>query len=137
MHTRPNYTVMRFDHFYFTWGWTSHCWKFKGVIWNKKCSPEKVSINWHLQIDTFYTQNFEFFYHELTCSRPDQAKVVFWQMQKFKISNSKIKSHMLIKSTVLNFLNIFQLIQKVLMSNFKYLVLNIPKWLYKNYKILF
>ena len=44
---------------------------------------------------------------------------------------------MLIKSTVFNFLYIFQLIQKVLKSNFSNLVLNIHICLYKNSKILF
>ena len=44
---------------------------------------------------------------------------------------------MLKKSTVFNFLYIFQLIQKVLTSNFKNLVLNIHICLYKNYKNLF
>ena len=44
---------------------------------------------------------------------------------------------MLIKSTVFNFLYIFQLIQKVLKSNFLNLVLNIHICLYKNSKILF
>ena len=65
-----------------------------------------------------YTQNLEFIHHELACSRSDQAIVVFWQMQKLKLSISKIKSCMLKKSTVFNFLYIFQLIQKVLTSNF-------------------
>ena len=58
-------------------------------------------------------------------------------MQKLKISISKMKSHMLIKSTVFNFLYTFQLIQKVLQSNFLNLVLNIHICLYKNSKILF
>ena len=44
---------------------------------------------------------------------------------------------MLKKSTVFNFLYIFQLIQKVLTSNFLNLVLNIHICLYKNSKILF
>jgi hypothetical protein len=79
----------------------------------------------------------EFIHPELTCSRPDQAKVVFWQMQKLKLSISKIKSRMLKKSTLFNFLYIFQLIQKVLTSNFLNLVLNIHICLYKNSKILF
>ena len=65
------------------------------------------------------------------------CKVVFWQMQKLKLSISKIKSCMLKKSTVFNFLYIFQLIQKVLTSNFLNLVLNIHICLYKNSKILF
>ena len=79
----------------------------------------------------------EFIHHELACSRSDQAKVVFWQMQKLKRSISKIKSCMLKKSTVFNFLYIFQLIQKVLTSSFLNLVLNIHICLYKNSKILF
>ena len=58
-------------------------------------------------------------------------------MQKLKLSISKIKSCMLKKSTVFNFLYIFQLIQKVLTSNFLNLVLNIHICLYKNSKILF
>ena len=66
-----------------------------------------------------------------------RQKWFFGQMQKLKISISKIKSHMLIKATVFNFLYIFQLIQKVLQSNFLNLVLNIHICLYKNYKILF
>jgi hypothetical protein len=70
----------------------------------KKCSPEKVSIKRHLQIDTLYTQNLEFIHHELACSRSDQEKKVFWQMQKLKLSISKIKSCMLKKSTIFNFL---------------------------------
>ena len=44
---------------------------------------------------------------------------------------------MLKKSTVFNFLYIFQLIQKVLTSNFLNLVLNIHICLYKNSNILF
>ena len=44
-----------------------------------------------------------------------------------KVSISKMKSHMMIKSTVFNFL---QLIQKVLQSNFWNLVLNIHICLY-------
>ena len=44
---------------------------------------------------------------------------------------------MLKKSTVFNFLYIFQLIQKVLTSNFLNLVLNIHICLYKNSKIMF
>ena len=44
---------------------------------------------------------------------------------------------MLKKSTVFNFLYIFQLIQKVLTSNFLNLVLNIHICFYKNSKILF
>ena len=71
-----------------------------------------------LQIDALPTQKMEFIHHELACSRSDQAKVFFWQMQKLKILISEIKSHMLIKSTVFNFLYIFQLIQKFLTSNF-------------------
>ena len=67
----------------------------------------------------------------------DQAKVGFWQMQKLKISISKMKSHMLKKSIVFNFLLISQLIQKVLQSNLSKLVLNIHIYLYKNSKILF
>ena len=58
-------------------------------------------------------------------------------MQKLKLSISKIKSCILKKSTVFNFLYIFQLIQKVLTSNFLNLVLNIHICLYKNSKILF
>ena len=58
-------------------------------------------------------------------------------MQKLKLSISKIESCMLKKSTVFNFLYIFQLIQKVLTSNFLNLVLNIHICLYKNSKILF
>ena len=58
-------------------------------------------------------------------------------MQKLKISISRIKSHMMKKSTVFNFLLISQLIQKVLQSNFSKLVLNIHIFLYKNSKILF
>ena len=103
----------------------------------KKCSPEKVSLIKCLRIDTLYTQNLDFITHELTCSRYDLAKVDFWQIQKLKISLSRKKSHMLIKSTVFNFLHIFQLIQTVLKSNFLNLVLNIHVCLYKNYKILF
>mgnify|MGYP000167698269 CR=1 FL=1 len=91
----------------------------------KKCSPEKVSLIKCLRIDTLYTQNLDFITHELTCSRYDLAKVDFWQIQKLKISLSRKKSHMLIKSTVFNFLHIFQLIQTVLKSNFLNLVLNI------------
>ena len=103
----------------------------------KKCDSKKVSFIWHLQMDTLHAQNLEFIHHELACSRSDQAKVVFWQMQKLKLSISKIKSCMLKKSTVFNFLYIFQLIQKVLTSNFLNLVLNIHICLYKNSKILF
>ena len=101
------WTEMRFDHFCSTGGWRSPCWKFMGVLWNKKCDSEKVSIIWHLQMDTLHAQNLEFIHHELACSRSDQAKVVFWQMQKLKHSISKIKSCMLKKSTVFNFLYIF------------------------------
>ena len=57
----------------------------------KKCSPEKVSLIKCLRIDTLYTQNLDFITHELTCSRYDLAKVDFWQIQKLKISISKIK----------------------------------------------
>jgi hypothetical protein len=46
----------------------------------------------------------DFIHHELTCSRPDQAKVVFWQMQKMKISISRIKSQKLKFSTFCLFL---------------------------------
>ena len=116
------------------WGLDKHLLKIQGGHINKKCSPEKVSIIRHLQIDTSYTQNLEFIHHELACSRSDQAKVVFWQMQKLKHSISKIKRCML---KVFNFLYIFQLIQKVLTSNFFNLVLNIHICLYKNSKILF
>ena len=66
-----------------------------------------------------------------------RQKWFFGQMQKLKISISKIKSHMLIKATVFNFLYIFQLIQKVLNLNFLNLVSNIHICLLKNYKILF
>ena len=69
-------------------------WKFTGVIWNKRCSPEKVSIIWHLQIDTLYTKNLDFIHHELTCSRPDQAKVGFCANAKIEDFNFKNeKSH--------------------------------------------
>ena len=85
----------------------------------------------------YTSQKLEFIHHELACSRSDQAKVVFLQMQKLKLSISKIKSGMLKKSTVFNFLYIFQLFQKVLTSNFLNLVLNIHIWLYKDSKILF
>ena len=54
----------------------------------------------------------------LPCPRPEQQKWVFWQMQKLKFLVLEIKSHMLKNSTVFNFLYIFQLIQKVLTSNF-------------------
>ena len=100
----------------------------------KNVAQKKLAI---LQIDALPTQKMEFIHHELACSRSDQAKVVFWQMQKLKLSISKIKSCMLKKSTVFNFLYIFQLIQKVLTSNFLNLVLNIHICLYKNSKILF
>jgi hypothetical protein len=66
-----------------------------------------------------------------------RQKWFFGQMQKLKISISKIKSHMLIKAIVFNFLHIFQLIQKVLNSYFLNLVSNIHICLHKNYKILF
>jgi hypothetical protein len=73
----------------------------------------------------------------LPVPRTDREKVGFWQMQKLKILVSKIKSHMLKKSTIFNFLLISQLIQKVLQSNFSKLVLNMHTYLYKNSKILF
>ena len=75
-------------------------------------------IRWGFRKPLLPTQKLEFIHPELTCSRTDQAKVVFWQMQKLKLSISKIKSCMLKKSTVFNFLYIFQLIQKALTSNF-------------------
>ena len=119
------------------WGLDKPLLKIQGGHKMKKCSPEKVSLIKCLWIDTLYTQNLDFITHELTCSRYDLAKVDFWQIQKLKISLSRKKSHMLIKSTVFNFLHIFQLIQTVLKSNFLNLVLNIHVCLYKNYKILF
>jgi hypothetical protein len=66
-----------------------------------------------------------------------RQKLFFGQMQKLKISISKIKSRMLIKATVFNFLYIFQLIQKVLNSIFLNLVSNVHISLHKNYKVLF
>ena len=100
------------------WGLDKPLLKIQGGHKMKKCSPEKVSLIKCLRIDTLYTQNLDFITHELTCSRYDLAKVDFWQIQKLKISLSRKKSHMLIKSTVFNFLHIFQLIQTVLKSNF-------------------
>ena len=45
----------------------------------------------HLQIDTLYTHNLEYIHHELTCSRSDQAKVVFWADAKIEDFNFKNK----------------------------------------------
>jgi hypothetical protein len=70
----------------------------------KKCSPEKVVIKTHLQIDTLPTQKLEFIYRELTYPRPEQQKWVFWQMQKLRFLILEIKSHMLKNSTVFNIL---------------------------------
>ena len=56
----------------------------------EKRSPEKVSCNWHLQIDTFLSQKLELNYLELSCSRLDRQKLVFWQMQYFA---GKIEVH--------------------------------------------
>jgi hypothetical protein len=68
--------------------------KIHGGIQNKKCSPEKVSITMHLQINSLYTQNLEYIHHELTCSRSDQAKVAFWADAKIEDFNFKRnKSH--------------------------------------------
>ena len=100
------------------WGFDKPLLISQGGHKMKKCSPEKVSLIKCLRIDTLYTQNLDFITHELACSRYDLAKVDFWQIQKLKISLSRKKSHMLIKSTVFNFLHIFQLIQTVLKSNF-------------------
>ena len=72
----PYCTVMRFD---------------------KKCSPEKVSIKKHLQIDTLPTQKMEFIHHE-------QQKWVFWQMQKSRFLILEIKSHISKNSTIFNIL---------------------------------
>jgi hypothetical protein len=55
--------------------------KFKGVIENKQCSPEKVSIICYLQIDTLPTQKLMQNYHELSCSILERQKLVFCQMQ--------------------------------------------------------
>ena len=43
-----------------------------------KCSPKKVFIIWHFQIDTLHTQKS--IHYELSCSRRDLAKVDFWQL---------------------------------------------------------
>ena len=58
-------------------------------------------------------------------------------MQKMRISISKIKSPMLKRSTIFNFLSISQLIRNVLQSNFLKLVSNMHIYLYKNSKIQF
>ena len=81
--------------------------RIQGFIENKKYSPEKVSIIWHIQIDTFPTQKLEFIHLELTCPRPEQQKFFFWQMQKLRISISNTKSYMFENSTVFQFFYIF------------------------------
>ena len=52
----------------------------------------------HLQIDTLYKQNLEYIHHELTCSRSDQAKVVFWADAKIEDFNFKNKKSHVDKS---------------------------------------
>jgi hypothetical protein len=87
-------------------------------------------------MDTLYTQNLEYIHYELTCSRSDQAKVVFWADAKIEDFNFKNKKSDVDKSYSFQ-LYIFQLIQKILNSNFLNLISNIQICLNKNDKILF
>ena len=121
--------------FIFRWGFHKPLLRIQRFIENKKCSPEKVSIIWYLQIDTLCKQKLKFIHLELP--RPEQQKWVFWQMQKLRVSISKMKSNMWKNSTFFNFFSISQLIQIVLQLNFSELVLNMQIYLYKNSKIMF
>ena len=71
--------------------------RIQGCIENKKCSPEKVSIIWFLQIDTL---PLEFIHLELAFPRPEQ----FWANAKIEDFNFKNKKSYVKKSTVFNFL---------------------------------
>ena len=88
----------------------------------KKCRPEKVSIIWHLQIDTLPTQKLEF----IKMGIENKIQILFktWSGKGGFLA-------------IFNFLLISQLIQKFLQSNFSKLVFNMHIYLYENSKILF
>jgi hypothetical protein len=78
--------------FIFRWGVGKSLLRIQGFIGNKKFRPEKVSINWYLQIYTLPpTQKLEFILFELTCLRPKKQKWFNWKMQKLRFPISKMK----------------------------------------------